>query len=238
MRASIAALLMLAAFAPSARAASTSAAIATSFSPDRLNGRSALTFTVEFSGGQFGVPAPIRRAVLQFPAGLSLEIPLLRSCSPARLRARGPSGCPAQSRLGSGHALAQALAGSQLIDENITLSAFLGPPRNLQPTVEILAQGYTPFDERVVLSAEVMPDSGLYSEELVMHIPAIATVPLEPDASIVSFSLTVGAHGPRGAHTDAVVVPSSCPAKGFPFAAEFSYADGSSGAAHTTAPCP
>ena len=113
------------------------------------------------------------------------------------------------------------------------------PTQNLQPTFEILGQGYTPLDERVVFIGEVLPDKAPYGEELVMSIPPIPTLPLEPDASIVSFSLTIGAsrrHEAHGANT--VLVPSSCPAGGFPFAAEFTYADGSGGSAAAVAPCP
>lgn len=223
---------------PSARAAS--ATIVPSLSPNRLGAKGALTLTIRFTeGGSEGVPSPIRRAILRFPAGLGIEIPHLRSCSIGRLRARGPSGCSAQSELGHGHALAEALAGSQLITENISLWLFLGPFHNLEPTFEILGQGFTPFDERVVLTGAVGLDNPPYGEDLVLSIPPIPTVPLEPDASIVTMSLTVGASKPpHPAQANTVVVPPSCPAGGFPFAAEFTYADGSSGSALANAACP
>jgi hypothetical protein len=217
----------------------TYASITPSLSPDRLGAKATLTFTIRYAGGDFGVPSPVRRSVLRFPAGLSLNIPSLRSCSAARLRARGPNGCPPQSEIGSGHALVETRAGSQTITEDVSMWAFLGPPHNLQPTFEILAQGYTPLDERMVLAGTVLSDRAPYGEELVMSIPPIPTLPLEPDASIVSFSLTIGArkrHGTHGAST--VVVPSRCPVGGFPFAAEFTYADGSGGSALATTPCP
>jgi hypothetical protein len=76
-----------------------------------------------------------------------------------------------------------------------------------------------------------------YGEDLVMNIPRIPTLRLEPDASIVALTLTVGTRRPgRGANT--VVVPASCPPSGFPFAAQFTYADGSTGGASATAACP
>ncbi len=210
-----------------------------SLSPDRLGARAALTFTIRYAGGDFGVPSPVRRSVLRFPAGLSLDVPDLRSCVAARLRARGASGCPSQSVLGGGHALVEAHAGSQILTEDVALWAFLGPPRNLQPTFAILGQGYTPLEKRVVFTGVVLGDRAPYGEELVMSIPAIATLPLESDASIVTFSLTIGARKRRGrAGANAVLVPSHCPVGGFPFAAEFTYADGSSGGAAATVPCP
>jgi hypothetical protein len=219
--------------------ATTSATISPSLFPDRLGAKGALVFTIRYTGDESGVPSPVRRSVWRFPAGLSVEIPHLRSCTTARLRARGPSGCPPQSQIGSGHALAEVHAGSQIITEGITLWVFVGPLRNIQPTFEILGQGYTPFDERLVFTGEVLPDRTPYGEDLVMSMPPIPTLPLEPDASIVTLSLTVGMSKPphpRDANT--VVVPPSCPAGGFPFAAEFTYADGSHGGALATALCP
>jgi hypothetical protein len=233
------AFLAILALAP-AGAQAVSATIAPSLSPNRLNAKGALTLTINFTeGGSEDVPLPVRRSVLRFPAGLGIEIPHLRSCSIARLRARGPSGCSAQSELGHGHALAEALAGSQLITENISLWLFLGPFHNLEPSFEILGQGFTPFAERVVLTGTVIPDQAPYGEDLVLSIPPIPTVPLEPDASIVTMSLTVGeSKPPHPAQANTVVVPSACPADGFPFAAEFTYADGSSGSALAHAGCP
>lgn len=238
VRVALAALAICAACAPSARASAT-ATIAPSLSPNRLGAEGALTLTVRYAAGESGVPSPVRRTVLRFPAGLGIEIPHLRSCSAIRLRARGAGACPAQSLLGRGHALAEAVAGSQLIGERISLWLFLGPFHNLEPTFEILGQGYTPFDERVVLTGTVLPDNPPYGEDLVLSVPPIPTLPLEPDASIVTMSLTVGQRAPRDPrNANTVVVPPRCPPGGFPFAADFTYADGSNGSALATAPCP
>jgi hypothetical protein len=215
------------------------ATIAPSFSPNRTGAKGALAITIRYSGGELDVPSPVRRSILRFPAGLGIEIPHLRSCPVSLLRTRGAGSCSPQSELGQGHALAEAQAGSQVITENISLWLFLGPFHNLQPSFEILAQGYTPFDERVVLTGEVLPDNPPYGEDLVLSVPPIPTVPLEPDASIVTMSLTVGVSKPRHPRSaNTVVVPPHCPPGGFPFAADFTYADGTSGSAQATAPCP
>src|ERR1022692_1618346 len=218
---------------------STTATIAPELSPDRLGAEGALNLTIRYGTDESGLPLPVRRSILRFPAGLGVEIPHLRSCSVARLRSGGPSACPAQSLLGHGHALAEAQAGSQIVSEGIELTLFVGPFHNLQPTFEILGQGYSPFDERVVLTGTVRPDNPPYGEDLVLSIPPIPTLPLEPDASIVSMSLTVGTAKPRRpVIANTVVVPPSCPAGGFPFAAEFTYADGSTSSALAGAACP
>jgi hypothetical protein len=219
--------------------AQTSATVEASFSPNVPGATAALTFTMHYAGGELGMPSPLRHAVLRFPAGLGLHIPRLRSCSAEVLRDRGASGCPVQSRIGGGHALVESLPGSQPIVENVPLHAFLGPPENLRPTFEIIAEGLTPIAVSVVLKGTMRPDRPPYGEQLAMSIPRIPTIPSEPDASIAMFSLTVGTSARRHMRdTNAVIVPSRCPPGGFPFAAEFSYADGSSGGATALAPCP
>jgi hypothetical protein len=216
----------------------TTATIRPSFSPDRLGAKAAFTFAVHFSGGELGVPSPVRRAVVHFPPGLTLDIPKLRSCTKARLQARGAGGCPAQSKIGAGHALADVHVGSSVESEEAAVSAFVGPPQGLYPTIEILGQGYSPLDERVVITATTLPDNPPYGEKLVMSIPAIPSIPLEPNASTVSFSMTIGGRAFRKHDPNTVVLPSHCAAGGFPFAAEFTYEDGSKSDSTATVPCP
>ncbi|MFI4994001.1 MAG: hypothetical protein ACHQCH_10355 [Solirubrobacterales bacterium] len=214
------------------------AAIAASFHPDKLGAPGALTVTIDFAGGALGDPSPLRRSVLRLPAGLGIEIPHLRSCDPHRLQLLGARGCPAQSRLGVGRALVQAPLGSELLGESLSLWVFLGPLRNLQPTFEMLAQGYTPFDERVVLSGTVLPDNPPYGEDLVLSVPAIGTLPLEPDALLASMSLTIGSSRRSARESNTTIEPTRCPPGGFPFAAELTYANGQAQDISKATPCP
>jgi hypothetical protein len=216
----------------------TTATIKPSFSPDRLGAKAAFTFAVRFSGGELGVPSPVRSAVVHLPPGLMMDIPKLRSCSKARLRARGASGCPARSKIGTGRALADVHTGATVESEGAAVSAFVGPPQGLNPTIEILGQGYSPLDERVVITATALPDQPPYGEKLQVSIPAIPSIPLEPNASTVSFSLTVGGANLRRRNPNTVLLPSHCPAGGFPFAAEFTYEDGSTSSTTATVACP
>jgi hypothetical protein len=229
----------LSAFAAArASAEETAAAIYPSFSPDRLGAKAAFTFKVHFTGGAFGVPSPVRRAVVHLPPGLSMNIPSIRSCTRARLQARGASGCPAHSLIGVGHALADIHAGAGIESEEAKVWAFLGPLQGGNPTIEILGQGYTPLDERVVITATVLPDQPPYGEQLVMSVPAIPSIPYEPNASTVSFAMTVGGARFRKHSPNTVLLPSTCPAGGFPFATEFTYEDGTTSTTRATVPCP
>jgi hypothetical protein len=224
---------------PTAAFALATASMSVSLQPNRPRALAVLRLHVRYEDPQSDVPPPLRRAVLRLPQALGVEVPQLRSCSAATLRAHGPRGCPPQSRIGSGQALAEARAGSQTLSERVALSAFLGPPIGLGPTFEMFAQGLTPLEQRLVLSGTVVPDSPPYGEDLDLSIPPIATLTLEPDASIVALSLSIGSrvggHRPR---PNAVVVPALCPRGGLPFAVQSSFADGSSSTATASIPCP
>ncbi len=234
--------LMLACATPASSAPNGSsqapATIAASFHPDRLGATGALTVNMDFAESAVGEPSPLRRSVLRLPTGLGIEIPHLRSCDLYRLQLLGARGCPAQSLLGVGRALVRAPLGSQSLAESISLWLFLGPLRNLQPTFEMLAQGYTPFDERVVLSGTVLPDNPPYGEDLVLPVPAIGTLPLEPQAQVASVSLTIGSPRRSARAANTTIEPTHCPPGGFPFAAELTYADGQAQDISTATPCP
>jgi hypothetical protein len=229
-----------------------SSTLTSTFSPDRLGARGALTFSIRYAvtglesssaaapaPAEGRVPSPVRRLFVRFPAGMGLDIPNLRGCSAARLRAHGARACPAASRVGGGHAITELPGGSQIIDERITLSAFVGPLRNGQPTLAILAEGFTPLSERLVFNGEMRFDHAPYGEELVIDVPPIRALPATPDASPVLFSLTLGvSRHARSSEANTVIVPSRCPAGGFPFAADSSLASGTRVSALAKSRCP
>jgi hypothetical protein len=219
--------------------ADTVATIRPSFLPDRLGANTAFTFSLRFSSGAEEVPAPLSRAVVHLPAGLHVDLGRVSSCSKARLQARGAAGCAQSSLVGRGHALLELHPASQTISEEATLSAFRGPNQHGRPVIEILSQGYTPLDERAVITGVLQPDLAPYGVKLAMSIPLIPTLLGEPNASTTSFSLTIGGPGrPRAHAAGAITVPRSCPAGGFPFAADFTFEDGSMANASARARCP
>jgi hypothetical protein len=81
-----------------------------------------------------------------------------------------------------------------------------------------------------------------------MELPIVPSVPGAPDVAIVSLRVTRGpqglsyyeqAEGSTLAYTPkGILLPTTCPRGGFPFAATFSFLDGSHPVAHTTVPCP
>ncbi len=100
---------------------------------------------------------------------------------------RGTSGRPASGGLVR-HAATIVGEGWRIAAGKVTLGAFVDPLRGLQPTVLLAGQGYSPVERRIVLTAVMHHGSAPYGEQMVIAIPAIPTLPLEPDASLVTLS--------------------------------------------------
>jgi hypothetical protein len=116
------------------------------------------------------------------------------------------------------------------------ISAVRTPDRAGHHTLAIFGQGDTPLQEQTLSTATLLADRAPYGARLAVSIPPIPTLVLEPDASILNFSLTLG--GPRAHAAGAITVPRRCPVGGFPFAAEFTFSDGSHAVATARVPCP
>jgi hypothetical protein len=220
------------ALAPPGQPEGTASALTPSFSPNRLGAPAALTLKIDYTGAPHRVPAPVTHTLVHLPAGTTFNLQGVATCP----RGRANSGsCPASSRVGVGSTVAIAHLGSQTLTENATVNAYRGANQGGHPTLLISSQGLTPLIERVLITGVLQRDRPPYGAELAMSIPPIPTLPTEPNASIFHFTLTIGGgHGARGV----VRVPRSCPASGFPFGADFTFAGGSTSSVATTARCP
>jgi len=225
--------------APAALAEEAAVSLQPSLLPDRLGASTAFTLSYRFSGGEEGIPPPLRQVTVRLPAGLRILAGGVKICQPARLKRKGPSGCPAGSQVGNGHAHMEVHAGSQAVPEQATLWVFRGPNHAGQLSFLIFGQGYTPLYQSAVSTEVLETDNPPYGWRTVVAVPPIPTVMYEPDASFLSLSLTFTGDSPR-AHAAAgkIVIPASCPAGGFPFATEVAFADGTTAQSTATVPCP
>jgi hypothetical protein len=217
-----------------------------SFAPDRARALTAVTVAGHFSTGPAGggLPSPLREMVIWAPAGLaapdSLAWPRTSGCSVAHLRRHGARGCPPRSQIGSGSAVVGWDEGSRAVTETARVKVFVGPTTGGAGVYafEVLAEGRTPLRKRVVLTESLyaVAAPSPYSASLHARVPPIATRPGEPDASVLSFRMTLRrAHGGHGLGER---VPARCPAGGYPWAASFGFADGTQQHVSATVPCP
>jgi hypothetical protein len=242
------ALLVL--LAPPASAVSERASMAASFAPDKLGAPTTITFSLNLTTTEGVAPPPLTRMDLRMPAGISYTNTTLglALCQPAVLLAQGPAGCPANSRLGYGTARVEVPFGTGAGHEVPEIQAVAGPSTSGNMVVLFYANGLYPVSAQLAFAGEVLPDSGRFGSQLATEVPLVTSVPGGPDVSIVNVQTTIGpkhltyykhVHGrlvpfsPRG-----VSVPEHCPRGGFPFAAAFTFQDGSQTSAQTTVPCP
>ncbi len=211
-----------------------SARIHASLRPDRLGAATAVTVSVSLQGSEEPVPPPLRKLAVELPSGLGIDESGPATCTAAALR-HGPKGCSARSLVGRGSAVLEVHAGSQEIEEQASMWAFRAPDRGGHPAMVILSSGQTPLDQQAISTAVLTGAGSPYASKLTISIPPIPTVRYEPNASVLSLSLTVGASHPSAVRLTA---PRSCPSGGFPFAAQLTFEEGASASAETRALCP
>jgi hypothetical protein len=222
------------------------------FSPDRPNVSSTITFgfTIKSPGG--GIPSPLESIDLHLPAGIGLARNTLGTaiCEPVYLFAHGPNGCPPNSRVGHGTALAEVPYGPLSVQEEASIDAYRGSSsEGSQVTLLFFAEGTTPVFADLVFPGQLLADSSPYSGRINTVLPLVPSLPGGPNVSLARFQSTFGPQGlvyerevseerferftPRG-----VTVPRVCPPSGYPFAGDFSFEDGSHVTAYSAAPCP
>jgi hypothetical protein len=179
--------------------------------------------TLEIEGSGYGAspqnpkgsPPPISAVNIYLPKGVKLHPSGFASCTEATLKNIGPSGCPKKSIASAlGSVLGEVTFGSERVPEPASLQAFFAPGGG----VLFYTQGVSPVSLEVVSAGKYVRSSGKYSWELQTLVPAVATVPGAPLASVSKIHLKAGA----AFRTHGKVVPygtvpkkGECPKGGF-----------------------
>jgi hypothetical protein len=242
--------LALLAYLPSIAVAAQSVKLTANFSPDRLRTPTTISFGFQISAGAGRVPSPLIGIDLRYPVniGLSTSELGLATCQPTRLEAFGPAGCPANSRVGHGSALTEIPVGPEVIRERAKITLLAGPIREGHLDFLVYAIGASPIAAQIIFSALLLPEPPPFGGRLHFDVPLVPSVPEAPDVSLVQLTTTLGplgltyyerVHGRMLAYTPkGILLPSTCPRGGFPFAASLSFKDGTITHAATTVPCP
>jgi hypothetical protein len=242
---------VLAALCLSAAArADPSVSLGASFSPYRLGARTTigLSFRIEAPPGQ--VPPALTEAEVRYPPNLGIALSGLglAVCAPPTLEAAGANGCPANSLMGRGSAVAELRFGGQVVTESAAISIARAPDQEGHIALLLYVSGPSPVNTQILSPAQLLPATGPFGGRLNIEVPLVASVPGAPDLAIVQLSVTLGPQGltyfekvsgqtlayrPKG-----ILLPKQCPRGGFPFAGAFTFADGSRATAHEAVPCP
>jgi hypothetical protein len=179
------------------------------------------TFEVEGSGygatlqRPQGSPPPISEVNVYLPKGVKLHPSGFGVCTEATLKNVGASGCPKSSFASApGSVLGEVAFGSERVPEEASLRAFFAPGGGLL----FYTLGTSPVAVEVVSSGKYVRSSGKYSWELETLVPAVATVPGAPFASVSKIHIKAGAayrsHG-RVVPYGTVPKKGECPKGGF-----------------------
>jgi hypothetical protein len=230
--------------------ASQSVALGASFTPYRLGAPTTIGLDLQIKAPAGQIPSALTEVEVRYPQNLGFALSGLglAVCSSTTLEAAGASGCPANSIMGRGGALAELRFGSQLVAENASISIARAPDQEGHIALLLYASGPSPVNTQILSPAQLLPAGPPFGGRLNMQLPVIPSVPGAPDVAIVSLRVTLGPQGltyyeqaegntlaftPKG-----IPLPTTCPRGGFPFAATFSFLDGSRPVARTIVPCP
>lgn len=230
--------------------AAPSASLSAAFEPERLGQRTTLSFDFRILGAAGTVPPALTAVQLSYPnnLGIALSGLGLATCTAARLEATGVSGCRENSIMGFGSATAEISLGSDVISEPVPLTILRAPDEAGHISLLFDAVGTYPLNTTAVFPGALLPAPAPFGGQVSIDVPLIASVPGSPDVAIVRLRATLGPSGvtyfkPLQGRTivyqpPGILLPNSCPKGGFPFAAQFSFVDGTHASARTVDPCP
>jgi hypothetical protein len=212
------------------------------FAPERLGAPTSMSIGFQIATPN-GLPSPLTGVRLSYPADLGLATSGLgvATCAPERLESTGPTGCPANSVMGSGVAQARFRVGPEVFAEDASLGVVAGPSSDGSLRMLVSATGISPVGARIVMSSVL--DPGV----IALSVPLVPSLPEGEDVSVVAVNATLGGNltylERRGGRTvryrpRGISLPPRCPRGGFAFAGIFTFLDGTQTTAHTRVPCP
>jgi hypothetical protein len=213
------------------------------FKPEKLGAPTALSLGVDIASAGGGLPSALTGIDFHYPQGLAFATSSLglATCTQARLEVEGPSGCPANSRMGGGSAIVEFPLGPETRQETAHIALVAAPSPDGHLHVLIYANGEEPVYGQIVMSAVLLHG------HLQFTVPLVPSLPGSPDVAVVRLRVTIGGDltyeerlrgrtitfRPKG-----IGLPNKCPRGGFRFAATFSFLDATQVPAQTIVACP
>ena len=162
--------------------------------PEQLGKGTTIKFalTITPPAGQF--PAALRTIDVRYPANLGLGTSNLGidTCRAPILEAAGPPGCPADSVMGYGSGTVEVPFGSEILYEQVRVTAFMAPLRQGNIGLLLYADGESPVSAQLVFPATVLPATAPFGGDLTTMLPLISSVPEAPDVALLNLTMTLG----------------------------------------------
>ena len=234
----------------SAPADATAVKLSAAFNPLVLGKRTTLEFGFRLVVPGGTVPPPLTGIELHYPSNLGLGLSGLglASCDVPTLEAKGAGGCSPNSVMGFGEVFTGVVFGAETVRETAPITIVRAPDQKGRLAVLFYAEGATPVDARIIFPGLLLASTAPFGGVVNIGVPLVETLPGAPYVSVIRLRSTIGpkkvvyyeqvsgrtlAYQPLG-----ILLPRRCPRGGFPFAARFSFTDGSRLSAHTSVPCP
>jgi len=251
LAAALAALFAGCCLAATGALAAPSVRLAASLTPEHLGHGSTVGMSLHIRpSGAARTPPPVREIDLRYPnnLGVGLSGLGLETCTAPVLEMVGPDGCPPDSYMGRGRALAVVPFGPELIHESATVTILRGENEDGLFALLFDAQGLSPVKANIVLTARLLPTGLPYGGRLRIEIPLIPSLPEAPPVALSTLSATLGPEGltyyeevdgePIPYSPKGIVLPDGCPRRGFPFAAGLTFQGGARVNARALVRCP
>lgn len=224
--------------------------LSAAFRPLVLGRRTTLEFGFRFVVPAGMVPPPLTGIELHYPSNLGLGLSGLglASCEVPTLEAKGPGGCSPNAVMGFGEVFTGVVFGTETVRERAPITIVRAPDQEGRLAVLFYAEGTAPVDARIIFPGLLLASSAPFGGVVNIGVPLVETLPGAPYVSVMRLRSTIGpkrvvyyeqiagrtlAYQPLG-----ILLPKRCPRQGFPFAARFSFTDGSRLSAHTSVACP
>jgi hypothetical protein len=224
--------------------------VTAAFSPDKLGAPTNVHGTATIgSTTPGGLPSPITETTVMGPAGLTVDVKGVGTCSYAKLEATlEPSVCPKDSKAGFGGGVGAYELGHEQREQPFTLNFYRGENEDGHLVLLVFLDAVTPVSLQLVLKAQVINEPKPYGLSFTFKVPPIESVPGATNATAKSIFITLGApnaayfedvHGKRQlVHVKGIIVPKKCPAGGFPYETQIRFEDGTTNTVKHTIPCP
>lgn len=243
-------IVLLCACLPGTSMARQSVRLQATFTPERLGQGTTVSFAFQIATPRDQVPSPVTGIEVSYPVelGFALSELGLAVCSSGALELFGPQGCPANSLMGYGTALAEIPIGPQIFRETAQAEVFRTENDEGHLALLVYVVGSSPVSAQIIFPAVVLPAPAPFGGRLDMGIPIVPSLPGAPDVAVVQFRSSLGPlhvtyrervrgrlieYKPKG-----IPLPTHCPRGGFPFTAKFAFQDTSQSAASAVVRCP
>ena len=220
------------------------------FTPYRLGAPATIELRLQIKAPPGQLPSALTEVEVRYPQNLGFALSGLglAVCSPAMLEAGGASECPANSIMGRGSATAGLRFGPHLVTERASIAIARAPDQEGHIALLVYASGPSPVNTQILSPAQLLPTSPPFGGRLNMELPLIPSVPGAADVAIVALNVTIGPQGltyyeraggvTLGYTPKGILLPTTCPHGGFPFAANLSFLDGTHAETRAVLPCP